>query len=447
MSEADVPAVDPLPTHSHVMHSLYELGDADTKFGISAEDVVEHVAERTDLERADIWDSIEYLNRTGEIYAPKPARLRRTEQHDERWERFGVACHWQEALVEVTMGVGRGLKPHELVTRYDVEDGDRIEELVTRGMVEVKLHDENEKLTLEDIDKAADRIGVSRIVTDGGVECDTGQNDFAFKVPAHPNAEEDHFIRNGDGSYSFWNDSDRAAETTIITWDESETPFGQPQESDTDRDHIYVGRIPGAWKWSTDYDVIAEWAGGEENVSIMHTRAHEYVLDLSGKYPFECSMNQRYDCGHGAYGPPRRLPRECPECKPVATDGGVSSSDAERATTDVDPAEMDDADIHDEWDRVAGLLDYGGVATVEESDDELWDRRVSLWNEMKSRADAEAPECPKCANQSWSQSVGGPKYCDQCDLHLGFSHQDLIDRIDDYWNTVRSVGAESDRNV
>jgi len=75
-------------------------------------------------------------------------------------------------------------------------------------------------------------------------------------------------------------------------------------------------------KWSTDYDLITEWAGGEENVSLMHKRGREYVLNLAHDFSHECSMNRRYDCGHVAYGPPRRLPRSCPECTPVATDGG-----------------------------------------------------------------------------------------------------------------------------
>lgn len=87
---------------------------------------------------------------------------------------------------------------------------------------------------------------------------------------------------------------------------------------DTERDHIYVGRIPGMWKWSTDYEEISEWAGGEENVSIMHKRGQEYILDLSTNEIVianqECCMNRRYRCGHVAYGPPLRLPSTCPEC-------------------------------------------------------------------------------------------------------------------------------------
>lgn len=84
------------------------------------------------------------------------------------------------------------------------------------------------------------------------------------------------------------------------------------------RDHIYMGQTPGMQRWSTDYGLIAEWAGGEENVSIMHKRGREYVIDLSTEGAVienqEVCMNQRYDCGHVAYGPPKRLPTECPEC-------------------------------------------------------------------------------------------------------------------------------------
>jgi hypothetical protein len=42
------------------------------------------------------------------------------------------------------------------------------------------------------------------------------------------------------------------------------------------------------------------------------------VVDLSDEFPFECSMNRTYTCGHYAYGPPRRLPENCPKC----TEGG-----------------------------------------------------------------------------------------------------------------------------
>lgn len=93
-----------------------------------------------------------------------------------------------------------------------------------------------------------------------------------------------------------------------------------------EQDHIYVGRIPGMRSWSPDYDLIAEWAGGEENVTIMHWRAHSYIVDLSDDEDVianqEACVNHRYDCGHLAYGPPRRLPEDCSECNTSDYSGG-----------------------------------------------------------------------------------------------------------------------------
>ena len=123
-----------------------------------------------------------------------------------------------------------------------------------------------------------------------------------------------------------------------------------------------------------------------------------------------------------------------------------SSGGAQRATADTDPAEMSDSDLRSEWDEIAGLLDYGGVTNVAEDKDTLYERRRTLWKEMESRADAEPPECPRCGAQDWSQSLGEPKVCGECDLHLGFDQEDLTDEIDAYWNTVRSVGAGRDRS-
>lgn len=134
----------------------------------------------------------------------------------------------------------------------------------------------------------------------------------------------------------FWPDyaGDHEDFSMLVDWTD---PDGPRQHTDdepeirtdggTDQDHIYVGRIPGMYRWSTDYDLIVEWAGGEENVSIMHKRGREYVADYSERPDAIenqwASMNRRYDCGHVAYGPPRLLPSECPECKRVATDGGT----------------------------------------------------------------------------------------------------------------------------
>jgi len=89
-------------------------------------------------------------------------------------------------------------------------------------------------------------------------------------------------------------------------------------QTEQKQDPHYIGRIPGMWRWGTDYETMAEWAGGEENVSIMFT--HQYVVNLAEddeviQKQYAC-LNREYDCGHLAYGPPRMLPDECPECSP-----------------------------------------------------------------------------------------------------------------------------------
>lgn len=44
----------------------------------------------------------------------------------------------------------------------------------------------------------------------------------------------------------------------------------------------------------------------------------DYVMDLSDAEAVvanrEACVNREYACGHLAYGPPKRLPEECPEC-------------------------------------------------------------------------------------------------------------------------------------
>lgn len=95
-------------------------------------------------------------------------------------------------------------------------------------------------------------------------------------------------------------------------------------------DHIYVVRLPLIRKWTTDYALAYEMATGrslddtdddlddaaEDRISIMHTRGSEYVLDLSKEEEYQrlTCLNRTYACGHVAYGPPRELPTECPEC-------------------------------------------------------------------------------------------------------------------------------------
>lgn len=112
--------------------------------------------------------------------------------------------------------------------------------------------------------------------------------------------------------------------------------------SGTDPEHAYMVRAGGRYVLTETYGLAFEYATGrridenyetddirgEERISILHTRGREYVLDLSTDDDVienqEACLNRRYNCGHVAYGPTRRLPSECPECNPVATDGGRS---------------------------------------------------------------------------------------------------------------------------
>jgi hypothetical protein len=98
-----------------------------------------------------------------------------------------------------------------------------------------------------------------------------------------------------------------------------------------EQDHIYVVRIPGhGRRWTPDYKKAFELAVGyeyerfsnaddlvEARITIIHTRRSEYVLDMTAnaEYLGETCMNRDYPCGHVAYGPPRRLPDDCPECE------------------------------------------------------------------------------------------------------------------------------------
>lgn len=127
---------------------------------------------------------------------------------------------------------------------------------------------------------------------------------------------------------------------------------------------------------------------------------------------------------------------------PIRTDGGL--------VTDRDPAEMDHDELRNEWHDIVealteGLYDKRDGPLTPEDKEPFWDRRRELWNEMKSRVDAEAPECPECGSQQWSQSVGDPKHCGGCGLELGARHEEHIREIDEHWLTVKT-GAPGGRD-
>jgi len=108
------------------------------------------------------------------------------------------------------------------------------------------------------------------------------------------------------------------------------------------------------------------------------------------------------------------------------------------AITNRSAEQMDHRELRNEWSDVVDQLYRGPTPTEHER---LYERRHELWNEMKSRVDAEPPECPECGGQSWSQTRGEPKVCTDCDLHLAEDHVDLIQEIDAYWRTVKAGGS------
>lgn len=107
-----------------------------------------------------------------------------------------------------------------------------------------------------------------------------------------------------------------------------------------------------------------------------------------------------------------------------------------------DPSDMSHSALKNEWQEVAERLNT--PTSDSEIHDRLWNRRTELWQEMKSRTDADPPECPGCGGSRWGQSPGEPKVCMECDLHLGSPRQDLIERIDEYWRAVKSPDGDTD---
>jgi hypothetical protein len=107
---------------------------------------------------------------------------------------------------------------------------------------------------------------------------------------------------------------------------------------------------------------------------------------------------------------------------------------------DEEPEEMDGGDLVEEWLSIAHALD--GPEYVGELDElePAWERRGDLWREMKSRTDAEEPECPECGGREWHQTAGNPMRCGDCGIELGQPHMDTIDAVNEYWEEVRSLG-------
>lgn len=111
--------------------------------------------------------------------------------------------------------------------------------------------------------------------------------------------------------------------------------------------------------------------------------------------------------------------------------------------TERDPGEMDHDELRSEWSEAKERLFHPSLLSSEE-EDKLGERASELWSEMRSRVDAEGPECPKCGGQRWGQEYGGPKHCKGCDYHPTLEEEDLIQDIDDYWSKVRSGPQEAE---
>lgn len=119
----------------------------------------------------------------------------------------------------------------------------------------------------------------------------------------------------------------------------------------------------------------------------------------------------------------------------------MSEEDVKHEITDRDVEQLSKAALAAEWREAYEQL--RGPIEDEEENERLWDRRTELWQEMKDRADAEAPECPECDGQKWHQTIGDPKYCGKCGLELGSEHMDTIQAIDDYWEKVQCAPEEA----
>lgn len=95
--------------------------------------------------------------------------------------------------------------------------------------------------------------------------------------------------------------------------------------------------------------------------------------------------------------------------------------------------EMTHEALAEEYSEIGDELFFGGLPDDDERDD-LYDRRMELWQEMKSRVEVTLPDCPECGDDRWSQTPGDPKQCSGC----GFEprRSDLIEDINEAWRTI-----------
>ena len=108
------------------------------------------------------------------------------------------------------------------------------------------------------------------------------------------------------------------------------------------------------------------------------------------------------------------------------------------ATASGEVSELSHAELREEYEDLSERLFRG--AQPADRRDELHNRKDECWREMKSRVDSEPPECPDCGEQNWAQNRGDAKRCCNCGKHLSIEDIELVEEIDDCWETVLAGG-------
>lgn len=83
--------------------------------------------------------------------------------------------------------------------------------------------------------------------------------------------------------------------------------------------------------------------------------------------------------------------------------------------------------------RTSQILYDSYAPHIHDWHEDLHERHAELWNEMRSRADVEEPECPECDRRRWGQAPGDPAHCSDCGYEAG---HDLEVQIHDVWDAM-----------
>jgi len=115
---------------------------------------------------------------------------------------------------------------------------------------------------------------------------------------------------------------------------------------------------------------------------------------------------------------------------------------AQEATFKGDVSELSHSELRSEHQELSEqLLESSPAAHRREK---LHDRVTVIWRELKSRVDETPPECPDCDAQHWTQNPGDAKRCSECGKHLSMDEIELVETIENYWETVLSGGTTND---